>query len=212
MYGAKFLIMDLKVLIESIGYLGIFAIIFAESGLLLGFFLPGDSLLFTAGFLASQEILSLPVLLIICFVAAVLGDSLGYYIGHKFGRKLFSREDSIFFHKKHVLMSEKFFQKHGAKAVVLARFVPIVRTFVPTIAGIGSMKYATFLRFNIIGGMLWAICIPFAGYFLGTVVPDVDRYLLPIILLIVLASIMPGIIHCVKDAELRAGVMKWFKK
>ena len=187
--------MDLKILIESIGYLGIFLIIFAESGLLLGFFLPGDSLLFTAGLLASQKVLFLPVLLVICFIAAISGDSLGYYLGHKFGRRLFQKEDSLLFHKKHVTMAEDFFQKHGAKAVVLARFVPIVRTFIPTIAGIGAMRYTSFFRFNIIGGILWAICIPLAGYFLGTAVPDIDRYLIPIVLLIVLASIMPGIIH-----------------
>lgn len=198
--------MELAGFIETIGYLGLFAIIFAESGLLIGFFFPGDSLLFTAGFLASQNILSLPILIVTCFVAAVLGDSVGYTFGHKIGRRLFKREDSLFFHKKNLLKAEAFYEKHGAKTIVIARFMPIIRTFAPIVAGIGTMKYSTFIRFNIIGGVLWAIGLNLLGYFLGNLIPDVDKYLLPIVALIIIASVAPGIIHILKDEEQRQDI------
>lgn len=193
--------MELKDLVEAVGYLGIFAIIFAESGILLGFFLPGDSLLFTAGFLASQNILSLPILLLGCFIAAVAGDSLGYWLGAKLGVKLFQKEDSFLFHKKNLIKTQEFYDKHGMKTIILARFIPIIRTFAPTLAGVASMKYSIFLRYNIIGGVLWAIGVTLAGYFLGRVVPDVDKYLIPIILLIVIVSLLPALIHLLKPSD-----------
>jgi len=198
--------MELTAFIETIGYLGLFAIIFAESGLLIGFFLPGDSLLFTAGFLASQNILSLPILIVTCFVAAVLGDSVGYTFGHKIGRRLFKKEDSLFFHKKNLLKAEAFYEKHGAKTIVIARFMPVIRTFAPIVAGIGSMKYSTFIRFNIIGGILWAIGLNLLGYFLGNLIPDVNKYLLPIVVVIIIASVAPAIIHIIKDKEQRQDI------
>lgn len=203
---------DLGELIQNIGYIGIFAIVFAESGLFFGFFLPGDSLLFTAGFLASQEILSLPILLVGCFLAAVFGDNVGYLFGHRVGRKFFQKEDSFFFHKKNLIHTEEFYKKHGAKTIILARFMPIIRTFAPIVAGIGSMNYATFIKYNIIGGVLWGIGVTSAGYFLGRLIPGADKYLLPIIILIVLASILPGILHIAKDPEARAGIAKQLKK
>lgn len=193
--------MDLVHLIESVGYIGLFAIIFAESGLLIGFFLPGDSLLFTAGFLASQNILSLPILLVTCFVAAVLGDNVGYAFGHRVGKRLFQREDSLFFHKKNVLKAQQFYEKHGAKTIVIARFMPIVRTFAPIVAGIGTMHYRTFVVYNLVGGALWALGLNLAGYFLGSFIPDVDRYLLPIVAVIIIASIAPSAIHILKDPD-----------
>ncbi len=190
--------MDLQNLIHSIGYLGVFAIIFIESGIFFGFFLPGDSLLFTAGFLASQGLMSLPILLVGCFIAAVLGVNVGYAFGHKVGRKLFEREDSRFFHRENLIATENFYQKYGAKAIVLARFVPIVRTFAPIVAGIAKMDYPVFIKFNLIGALLWAVGVTTAGYFLGKLVPHADHYLLPIVLVIIVISVIPGLLHMIK--------------
>lgn len=202
---------DLIHLIETIGYLGIFVIIFAETGLLIGFFLPGDSLLFTAGFLASQEILSLPILLVTTFTAAVLGDSVGYTFGKRVGKRLFKREDSLFFHKNHALKAQQFYEKHGPKTIVIARFLPIVRTFAPIVAGIGTMHYRRFVTYNIIGACLWAIGVSVAGYFLGSLIPDVDKYLLPIILIIIILSVLPTAIHILKDPQHRQDILKLIK-
>ncbi len=195
--------MDLIKLIETVGYVGLFLIIFAESGLLIGFFLPGDSLLFTAGFLASQGILSLPVLLIGCFISAVLGDNVGYAFGHRVGKRIFNRKDSLLFHKDNIIKAQKFYEKHGAKTIVIARFIPVIRTFAPIVAGVGTMHYRTFIIFNLLGGLLWAVGLNLAGYYLGSVIPDVDKYLLPIVIGIVLLSISPGIIHILKDKKMR---------
>lgn len=181
------------------GYLIIFAIIFAESGLLFGFFFPGDSLLFTAGLFASQGGFNIFPLALGCFIAAVLGDSVGYYTGHKLGRRLFRKDDSLLFHKDHLLKAEKFYEKHGGKTIILARFMPAVRTFAPIVAGIGSMKYSTFLSYNVFGGFFWAVGMSIAGYFLGTLIPDVDKYLLPIIAFIILASVAPAAYQIFKE-------------
>ncbi len=193
--------LDIKQLVESFGYIGLFTIIFAESGLLIGFFLPGDSLLFTAGFLASQNILDIRILVPLLFIAAVTGDSVGYAFGQKVGRKLFTKDDSIFFHKKHLLKAQKFYEKHGGKTITIARFLPVVRTFAPIVAGIGNMEYKKFLMYNLLGGFIWAVCLPLAGYFLGSLIPDVDKYLLPIIVLIVIASVVPTALHLIKERK-----------
>lgn len=201
-----------------IAYMLIFGIIFAESGLLIGFFLPGDSLLFTAGFLASdsgKELLvkfglpasepffSLALLVIGCFAAAVIGDSVGYLFGKRVGKRLFQREDSRFFSKKNLFKAQEFYQKHGGKAIVLARFIPVVRTFAPIVAGIGDMQYTRFAMFNVVGGFVWAVGVTIAGYFLAAVIgPDnIDKYLLPIIVLIVLISIAPPAYHLWKERQ-----------
>jgi membrane-associated protein len=191
---------NLQNIIESLGYFGyllIWGIIFAESGLLIGFFLPGDSLLVTAGFLASQNSLNIGVLIIGCFICAVLGDNVGYYTGHKFGRRLFKKEN----YQKHLDKTQAFYQKHGKKTIVLARFVPIVRTFAPIIAGIGAMNHRTFMFYNLIGGFFWTFGVTLLGYYLGKSLPaeQVDKYLLPIILLIIVVSLIPSIIHIVQD-------------
>lgn len=194
--------LDLVELIRSIGYLGVFAIVFAESGLFFGFFLPGDSLLFTAGFIASQGLLSLPILLIGCFVAAVLGDNIGYTFGHRVGRKFFENlQESFWFKKSYLTKTEEFYAKHGAQTIILARFIPIVRTFAPIVAGIASMNYSKFLSFNIIGGICWAIGVTSAGYFLGTMVPNAHKYLLPIVAGIIVLSIVPPIIEILRNAR-----------
>ena len=200
--------------LRTVGYIGIFAIIFAESGLLIGFFLPGDSLLFTAGFLASLDNppFSLPVLLIGCAIAAVAGDSVGYMFGRRVGRKLFQRENSFLFNKANLYRAEAFYEKHGGKAIVIARFMPIVRTFAPIVAGIGTMEYRRFLSFNIVGGLLWAVGVTTAGYLLGSVIPDVDKYLLPIIIVIILVSVAPSAYHVLKEPETRSALMASARK
>jgi membrane-associated protein len=190
---------NLPQLIQSIGYLGIWAIVFAESGVLIGFFLPGDSLLFTAGFLASQDILNIWLLLPTTFVCAVLGDSVGYLTGKHLGRRLFNREDSLFFHRDHLVKAQNFYDKHGGKTIILARFMPIVRTFAPIVAGMGSMRYRTFLVYNIAGGFLWAVGLLLLGYYLGRMIPNVDHYLLPIIVLIVVVSVAPSLWHLYQE-------------
>lgn len=201
---------DLIRIIEAVGYLGVTAIIFAESGLLIGVVLPGDSLLFTAGFLASQGFFNIIILSTLTFIAAITGDSVGYAFGHKVGKKLFQREDSIFFHKKHLIRAQNFYEKHGGKTITIARFLPIVRTFAPIVAGMGDMQYKRFLFFNIVGGFLWAVIIPVLGFYLGSVMPGVDRYLLPILALIIILSILPTVIHLIRerkdDSELKEAI------
>ncbi len=194
---------DLISLIKTLGYIGVFSVIFAESGLLIGFFLPGDSLLFTAGFLASQGVLNIWALCIGTFVAAVLGDNVGYWFGKKVGPQIFSRPESIFFNPQNVQKTNEFFEKHGKKSIILARFIPIVRTFTPILAGVGVMHYSTFFLFNIIGGALWAIGVTLLGFFLGNVIPNVDHYLLPIIIGIIFVSLLPTFIHILKDKHTR---------
>lgn len=193
--------LDLPELIKSLGYFGVWGIIFAESGLLIGFFLPGDSLLFTAGFLASQNFLNIWVLIFGAFVCAVLGDNIGYATGYKFGRRLFQKEDSWLFHRKHLIKTQNFYEKHGNKTIVLARFIPIVRTFAPIVAGIGSMRYKNFMSYNLFGGFFWTFGITLMGYFLGRVIPDVDKYLLPIVLVIIIVSILPSIVHVIQESR-----------
>jgi len=194
---------DLVPFVRAIGYLGLFGVVFAESGLFFGFFFPGDSLLFTAGFLASQGFLRLEILMPLVFVAAVLGDSAGYAFGYRVGPKIFKREDSIFFHKDHLEAARVFYERHGGKALILARFMPIVRTFAPILAGVGQMRYSSFIIYNLVGGALWACGLSAFGFYLGATIPNADSYLLPIILLIVFISILPPIIHVVRDPKKR---------
>jgi membrane-associated protein len=203
---------DLAQIIRTIGYLGVFAIVFAESGLFFGFFLPGDSLLFTAGFLASQGVFDIGVLAVGCFIAAVAGDQVGYVFGRRVGRPLFHREDSIFFHRKHLDRAERFYEKHGGKAIILARFMPVVRTFAPIVAGVGEMNYRRFVTFNVVGGALWGVGLTFAGYFFGSMIPDVDKYLLPIIFLIVVISVLPPALHVLRDPEQRQSLFDGLRR
>ncbi|MFH7029743.1 MAG: DedA family protein [Heteroscytonema crispum UTEX LB 1556] len=195
--------LDLLKLIPSIGYFGVWGIIFAESGLLIGFFLPGDSLLFTAGFVAytKPELMNIWVLIFGAFVCAVFGDNVGYATGYRFGRRLFQKEDSWLFQKKNLEKTQNFYEKHGNKTIVLARFTPIIRTFAPIIAGVGAMRYQTFMSYNLVGGFLWTFGITLLGYFLGKSLPaeQVDKYLLPIIGLIIVISLIPSIIHLIQE-------------
>ena len=181
---------DISTIVQSIGYVGIFLIIFIESSLFFGFFLPGASLLFTAGILASQGLFNVWTLTILLSIAAVLGDSIGYWFGTVAGAALFSREDSRFFKKSHLEQTEIFYTKHGPKAIVLGRFVPIVRTFVPILAGVGTMKYSTFFRYNMVGGILWVGGVTWLGYALGSKIPNAEQYLTPIVLVIIFITII----------------------
>ena len=185
-------------LIATFGTLGLIAVVFAESGLLFGFFLPGDSLLVTAGVLAAEGKLNLPVILVAIFAAAVAGDQVGYAFGHKVGPALFNRPDSRLFKKKNVERAQRYFDDHGPRTIVLARFVPVVRTFVPIVAGMGSMPYRLFAAFNVLGGLLWGVGVTMVGYALGKAVGkvvDIDKYLLPVIVLIVAASFVPVVLE-----------------
>lgn len=184
--------LDPENLLKSFGALGLFLIIFAESGLLIGFFLPGDSLLFTAGLLSSQDKLpALPILLAGCFAAAVVGDQVGYLFGRRVGPSLFNRPDSRIFKQEYVEKAQHYFEEHGSKTIVLARFVPVVRTFAPIVAGVGRMHYRTFVMYNVLGGFLWAVGITTLGYILGETIPSIDKYLLPAIVVIIALSALP---------------------
>ncbi len=185
--------MNPESLIETFGTLGVFAIVFAESGLLIGFFLPGDSLLFTAGLLASRGFSNIVLLMVGCALAAIIGDQVGYLIGRRAGPALFRRPDSRFFHQKNVERARKYFEEHGSKTIILARFVPVVRTFAPMVAGVAGMDYRRFVTFNVVGGVLWGAGVTLAGYLLGNSIHDIDRWLLPIIGLIMAVSFVPVI-------------------
>lgn len=192
---------DIMYLIKVAGLFGVFAIIFTESGLFFGFFLPGDSLLFTAGFVASQGLFSFPVLLIGTILCAISAGYVGYWFGRAVGHKLFEKADSIFFRKKHLEDTKLFFEKYGNKTIVISRFVPIIRTFAPIFAGIGEMDFHRFSFWNIIGGILWPTVIISIGYYLGRFIPGVEKYLLPLVLLIVFVSLLPGIYEWFKNRK-----------
>lgn len=187
-------ILDPILIVKAVGVIGIILIVFAETGLFFGFFLPGDSLLFTAGIFASQGFFNIEVLLIGCIVAAILGDTVGYWSGKKYGRRLFDRDSGFFFKKKRLYDAEIFYEKHGKSTIVMARFIPMMRTFAPIVAGIGSMKYSSFVFYNIFGGIIWVSGLLLLGYFLGGIIPNPDVYIIPIAFLIVILSLLPIII------------------
>lgn len=191
--------LDPTLIITTVGLIGIIFIIFAETGLFFGFFFPGDSLLFTAGILASQGFFNIYYLIIYCIIAAILGDSVGYWSGKKYGRKLFDRDLGILFKKSRILDAEKFYEKHGKYTIIIARFVPIIRTFAPIVAGIGKMKYSTFITYNIFGGILWITSVTLIGYFLGSMISNPDEYIIPIALLIIFISFIPIILKIIKN-------------
>ena len=206
-------------LITGLGILAILFVVYAESGLLIGFVFPGDSLLFTAGYMVQQNILhlgSLPfnihIFVAMLFVAAVLGDSTGYAFGHKVGRKLFDRPNSKFFKKKYLVQAENFYEKHGALTIVLARFVPIIRTFAPIVAGTSKMHYRTFLLFNLIGAALWTASFTYLGYFAGAALTKAGVNIEVAAIIIILLSISPMIIHALKQKETRALIHSQFGK
>jgi len=200
---------DLLEFIKWASIFGVAAVIFAESGLLIGFFLPGDSLLFATGFLIHAGLLPVNIHLavLIVFIAAVVGDSVGYTFGRRLGPRLFRRKDARLFKQEYVQRAQEFYEKHGGKTIILARFIPIVRTFAPIVAGAGKMEYKRFISFNLIGGLAWAAGVTYAGYFLGSLFEnmglEIDHILLPIIALIILISVLPPAIHIFKDKKNR---------
>lgn len=209
---------DLIDFIVAASIIGVAVVVFAETGLLIGFFLPGDSLLFTTGFLIHSGLLPVNIHLavFIIFLAAVLGDSVGYWFGRKAGPRIFKKPDARLFKQEYVQQAQAFYEKHGGKTIILARFIPIIRTFAPIVAGAGRMHYRRFLSFNIVGGLLWAAGVTYIGYGLGSVFEsagiDIDYVLLPIIVLIIFISILPGIIHLIRDRKLRTDLWNGTKR
>ncbi len=200
----------IETLLDKLGvfvYVGLFAIVFAETGLAIGFFLPGDSLLVVAGLFAAAGKLNLWVMLITLFIAAVVGDAVGYYSGKKMGKAVFSRPKSRFFNPKHLEKAHAFYEKYGGKTIIIARFVPIVRTFAPIVAGAADMKYKDFLIYNIFGGFLWVTSMLLAGYFLGGLVEQLaesafgipnfklEDHIDKVVIIVVLLSILPMIVE-----------------
>ena len=188
-------------LVQAAGYFGLTAIIFAETGLLIGFFLPGDSLLVTAGLLATQPQFGLNLLLlgVMLMIAAIVGNSLGYAIGRYTGPRLFTRDDSLLFKKKHLLRAQAFYEKHGGKTLVIARFMPIVRTFVPVVAGFGAMNLRAYTAYNVLGAVLWISSMLCVGYFLGSTIPGVEDHITAIVLTVIFVSLLPGMITWMRE-------------
>lgn len=195
--------LDPLAMLQAGSYVGLAFLVFAESGLLFGIFLPGDSLLFAAGLLAASGFFSISPLIATVVIAAIIGDSVGYWFGSKVGGALYKREDTRFFKQEYLKRTELFYQKYGGRAVILARFVPIVRTLAPILAGAGSMRYRSFISYNIVGGLIWGVGMTSLGYTLGTVLPNSEKYILPISLGIILISFLPIIIELTKNKSLR---------
>lgn len=197
--------LSLEELISAVGVLGVAGIVFAESGMLVGFFLPGDTLLFTAGLLAHQGLISLNVhvLILVLFLAAVSGDNVGYMLGRRVGRRIFRKPDSILFHQDNLQRAERFYEKYGPITVIIARFVPIVRTFAPIVAGVGRMQYRRFLAFDLVGGLLWAAGLTYIGYFGGAFLEtrgiNIDHLVLPVIGLVMSISLISPLYHILRE-------------
>lgn len=185
------------------GLIAIGGTVFAESGLLIGFFLPGDTLLFGAGILSAQGIFNLPLLIGVVITAAIIGDNVGYSIGRRTGKRLFQKKESILFKPERLELAEKFYEQHGGKTVILARFVPVVRTFAPMVAGMSKMSRQRFMIFNVVGGVLWGGGVTLAGYFLGKQMPWLEHFITPVILGVILLSITIALFHLFKEREAR---------
>jgi len=190
---------DLTSLIPTLGYAGLFGLVFLESGMFFGFFLPGDSVLFSAGLLASQGFFNIALLVFLVGLAAILGDSVGYWFGAKIGKRIFTRRDSLFFKQKYLTAVQEYYKKYGSKTIVIARFIPVVRTFAPILAGVGEMPYAVFLRYNILGGVAWSAGATLLGYFLGSAFPQTQHYLLPIVAVIIVLSLLPVLVEWLRE-------------
>jgi membrane-associated protein len=194
---------DVRGLVQAGGYVGLTIIVFVETGLMVGFFLPGDSLLVTAGLFAAKGDLNIVWLNVLLMAAAISGDATGYYIGKKLGPALFRKEDSLLFKKKHLIATHEFYERHGGKTIIIARFVPIIRTFAPVVAGMAGMSYRRFALFNIIGGIGWVFSMTMLGYLLVTMFPATEKHIEKVIIIVIFLSILPGIIEWMR-ARLRA--------
>jgi membrane-associated protein len=203
---------DVTHLIQAGGLLLIAAVIFAESGMMIGFLFPGDTLLMSAGVLAAGGKLSLPLTLVVIALAAIAGDNVGYHIGKHFGRRLFRKPDGIVFRHEYIMRAEAFYQKYGSKTMLLAHFVPVVRSFAPVAAGAGNMPLTKFMFFDAIGDIVWATLVTCFGYFIGSRVPGIDRFIEPVLILIILIFLAPTLYHVFKDPKIRAAIAKRFRR
>ena len=192
---------DPQQLIRWGGYVGLFAIVFTETGLMFGFFLPGDSLLVTAGLFASKGDLDILLLNALLIVAAITGDATGYLIGRRMGPALYRRGDSRFFRRSHLIKTRLFYEKHGGKTIVIARFVPIIRTFAPVVAGVAGMQYRRFALFNVFGGIGWVVSMTMIGFLLGRMIPNIDKHIEIVILTVIAISFIPAVIHSWKERK-----------
>ncbi len=192
-------IYDVEGIIRWGGLVMLVAIVFAETGLMVGFFLPGDSLLVTAGIFAAAGHLDVVGLLLWVTLAAVLGDQLGYYIGYRTGPRIFRREDSLLFKREHLMRAKAFYEKHGGKTIIIARFIPVIRTFAPVVAGVGQMEYRRFVTFNVVGGVAWVWGMTLLGVWLGNAIPNIDAHIHKVIAVVVFLSILPAIIEYVRS-------------
>jgi membrane-associated protein len=210
--------MDIAEFIRAVGVLGIAAVIFAETGLLIGFLLPGDTLLFAAGFLASQDALgvSIHALTGLLFIAAVFGDSVGYAIGRRAGPYILKKPDSLVFNQDYIKKAEAFYKRFGAITIIVARFVPIVRTFAPVLAGVGKMNYRTFLIYNLVGGLLWAVGLTYLGYYAGAFFEArgiaIDQFIYPVIALAMFITLISPLVHILQNPKSRAKLLARFRK
>ena len=214
--GCAYLAIDhygIEALVSTVGVIGVAGIVFAESGLLIGFFLPGDSLLFTAGFLVHQGIIhfNIHLLALILFIAAALGDSTGYAFGRRTGHRLFNRKESIVFHADNLRRAEEFYERNGAKTIIIARFVPVVRTFAPIVAGMSKMNYRTFVTFNLMGAALWAVGLTYLGYFAGSIITRAGVNIEYVILGIIALSILPPLVHVFREKKNRDAIFGLLK-
>ena len=199
----KYMALGIDQAILGGGLIAIGFTVFAESGLLLGFFLPGDTLLFGAGILASQGTIPIVPLLVVVVVAAILGDNVGYSIGRRTGHRIFRKKDGILFRHEYIERAEKFYEVHGGKTIIMARFIPIVRTFAPMVAGVGKMPRSRFMLFNVVGGTLWGTGVVLLGYWLGSRIPWVQDYITPVILAVIVLSFAGSFFHVFKDKKTR---------
>jgi len=198
--------------LQTAGYIGLFLMIYAETGLLVGLILPGENLLFTVGLLSSLGYFNIWIIIPVTFAAAVLADSTGYALGKKYGRSIFTKRHSLFFNQAYIEKSERFFQKHGGKAVVLGRFLPFIRTLTPIFAGIGQLRYKTFLAYNIIGAFLWTVIVALSAYYLGQAIPNANRYVIWLAIAVVVIFMLPGFIAAVVNKESRNKIKTFLKK
>lgn len=202
---------DVTHLVQSGGLFLIALVIFAESGMMVGFFFPGDTLLFSAGIIAAAGGLNIIEVIVVISIAAILGDNIGYHIGNKLGPRLFKKDGLVFRHD-YIMQAEKFYEKYGTKTMLVAHFIPIVRTFAPVTAGAAKMDYRTFFVFDAIGDIAWATVVTLSGFFIGSRIPGVEHYIEPVLIAIVLIFLLPTLYHAFKDPKIRAAVSKHFRR
>lgn len=203
---------DINNIIQSGGILIVALIVFAESGLLIGFFLPGDTLLLGAGILAAEGSPPIVPLILAIVAAAIIGDNVGYSIGHRTGHRIFNKKDSILFQQEHLRRAEEFYEKHGGKTIIIARFTPIVRTFAPVVAGAGKMPRRKFMIFNVLGAILWGAGVTLLGYWFGNKVPHLEKYIHYVLIGVIVLSLGFSVLHLLREEKVRQAIKSKFKK